>query len=90
MSKSEFDRYASDYHELQRRNIAISGEEPAHFADYKMRDFKALIKHAGLPQDGRYLDFGSSIGATVTPFLEHMPRARLVCADVSADSLAVS
>ena len=45
---------------------------------------------AGLPPDGRYLDFGSGVGASVAPFRSHLPAARLVCADVSADSLALS
>ncbi len=90
MSDAEFDRHAENYQELHQRNISISGEEPAYFADYKMRDFKTLVSDAGLPLDGRYLDFGSGIGTSVSPFREHMPQARLVCADVSADSMAQS
>lgn len=90
MSNAEFDRHAKSYRELHKRNISASGEEPAYFADYKMRDFKALVGKAGLPPDGRYLDFGCGIGTSVTPFREHMPLARLVCADVSTESLALS
>lgn len=90
MSEAEFDRHSDNYRRLHEQNIAITGEEPGYFADYKMRDFKALIGAAGLPADGRYLDFGSGIGASVHPFRKHLPRARLVCADVSADSLALS
>lgn len=90
MSKAEFDRFASSYKELHQQNIAITGEEPAYFAHYKMRDFAALLQGMGAPVDGRYLDFGSGIGTSIEPFLQQLAQARLVCADVSADSLAES
>lgn len=90
MSKAEFDQHAASYRQSHQQNIAISGEEPAYFADYKMRDFKALLCELGLPLAGRYLDFGSGIGNAIAPFREHLPDAQLVCADVSADSLTVS
>ena len=89
MRNAEFDRHAASYREQLEHAISITGEELAYFADYKMRDFKALAKEVNLPADGRYLDFGSGIGASVGPFFEHLPRARLVCADVSFDSLTV-
>lgn len=90
MNNSEFDTHALSYRELHERNISISGEEPAYFANYKMRDFAALVNEMGLPSDGRYLDFGGGIGASIAPFREHLPQARLVSADVSAESLALS
>ena len=90
MSDAEFDRHAATYRQLHETNIAISGEEPAYFADYKMRDFRSLLGDAGLPLDGRYLDFGSGVGASVVPFRQHVPKARLVCADVSAESLELA
>ena len=83
MNDAEFDRHAATYHQLHQTNIALTGEEPAYFADYKMRDFRDLLEQAELPLDGRYLDFGSGVGASVVPFREHVPRAQLVCADVS-------
>ena len=87
MSKAEFDRFATRYEDLHRQNITITGEEPEYFADYKMRDFAALVRAVGAPQDGQYLDFGSGIGGSVAPFRRHMAKARLVCADVSSESL---
>ena len=90
MSKAEFDRHAESYRALHQRNIAISGEDPEYFADYKMADFQRLACEAGLASDGRYLDFGSGIGASIVPFSKHMPSARLVCADVSQESLSLS
>ncbi len=90
MDKTEFDHHAANYSQLHETNISITGEEPAYFADYKMRDFKALVAELALPTAGRYLDFGSGVGTSVAPFCHHLPQARLVCADVSADSLALS
>lgn len=90
VSNAEFDRHAADYRQQHRQNIALTGEEPSYFAEYKVRDFKALLAGAGLPTDGRFLDFGSGVGASVEPFQQHLPNASLVCADVSAESLALS
>ncbi len=90
MSEAEFDQHARHYRAVHQANIAITGETPEYFADYKMRDFARLVSEAGLPVDGSYLDFGSGIGASVTPFRAHMPQARLICADVSKESLAES
>ena len=90
MNDAEFDRHAATYGQVHKTNIALTGEEPAYFADYKMGDFRSLIDQAGLPPDGRYLDFGCGVGASIAPFRKHVPRARLVCADVSAESLALA
>lgn len=89
MNDSEFDRYADHYQRVHAENIAISGEEPAYFAEYKMRDLAALYCEAGLPAQGRVLDFGSGVGTSVGPFRRHLPDAQLTCADVSSQSLAV-
>lgn len=90
MSQPEFDRFASTYSQVHKQNIAITGEEPEYFAIYKMRDFASLARAFDAPHDGTYLDFGSGIGASVAPFKACLPQARLLCADVSADSLTES
>jgi SAM-dependent methyltransferase len=87
---AEFDRFAGSYRELHARSIALSGEAPDYFAAYKMRDFAAELDALGAPADGTYLDFGSGVGSSVRPFLGQRPQARLLCADVSAASLAAS
>lgn len=89
MSQAEFDRHARHYRDVHEANISASGEAPEYFADYKMRDLAALYAEAGLPSDGRVLDFGAGIGASVPPFRRHLPTQRLTCADVSAESLAL-
>jgi len=90
MSDAEFDRHAGHYRQVHERNIAVSGELPEYFAEYKMRDFAHLIRGAGLAENGRFLDFGSGIGSSIVPFLSHLPQAHLSCADVSSESLLMS
>ena len=63
MSDAEFDRHAGHYRQVHERNIAVSGELPEYFAEYKMRDFAHRISGAGLAEKGRFLDFGSGIGS---------------------------
>ena len=87
LGETEFDVYASQYKAMLARNLAISGEEPDYFAEYKMRDFDSTAMSHGLPKDGSFLDFGSGIGTSVIPFSKVLPMAILVCADVSGDSL---
>lgn len=90
MSQPEFDRFAAVYGQVHKKNIAITGEEPEYFAAYKMRDFASITKEFQAPLDGAYLDFGSGIGASIEPFRACLPQARLICADVSTESLAES
>ena len=86
---AEFDRHAHHYRELHARNITLSGEQPEYFSNYKMRDFAALVRTSNLPENGRFLDFGSGIGNSVVPLQQHLPEARLTCADTSAESLEI-
>jgi SAM-dependent methyltransferase len=90
LSDAEFDQHARTYSEAHKLNIAVTGELPEYFAAYKMNDFADAVAKCAAKPDGRYLDFGSGIGASIRPFLEHFPRARLVCADVSKESLEQS
>lgn len=90
MSQAEFDRFAAQYREVHARNIALTGETPDYFAAYKMRDFAAELASHEAPPEGRFLDFGSGVGASIQPFLRSWPGGRLLCADVSEDSLAES
>jgi len=90
MDQAEFDGFAKNYRELHARNIELTGEEPEYFAAYKMRDFAAVLRASRAPEAGRYLDFGSGVGASVPHFKALLPRAALVCADVSVASLEVS
>ena len=87
MARAEFDEFAARYRSLHASNIAITGEAPEYFAEYKMRDFAGIVSNRAAPADGHYLDYGSGVGASILPFKTHMPQARLTCADVSGESL---
>ncbi len=84
---AEFDAFAGDYQDLHARNISISGEEPAYFAEYKVRVVDRLV---GDEKIGSVVDFGSGVGASVPFFQQYLPDAKLTCLDVSEASLAQS
>jgi len=90
MDPAEFDRFADEYRSLHARNIAVSGEDPEFFAEYKVRDVAAesLAQH-GQQFAAAILDFGAGIGSSIPYFCKHLPRARITCLDVSRRSLGV-
>lgn len=88
VERAEFDQFADEYHEQHRSNVAITGEEPAFFAEYKIRILHALARDKGLAV-GDILDFGAGIGNSVPHFARLFPQAKLACADVSSRSLAI-
>lgn len=88
MNREEFDRFALEYETLHAANIRMSGESPAYFAEYKVRD--VAISLAGLDRQPRnVLDFGAGIGTSVQYFKKYLPEARLTCLDVSRKSLQI-
>ena len=90
MNRAEFDRFADEYRALHQRSIAVSGESPEYFAEYKIVDLKRVVG-AGTTgiETGRFLDVGAGIGASVPYFRKHFPRAHLTCVDVSTRSLRI-
>jgi SAM-dependent methyltransferase len=86
--QTEFDLLADDYYRDHSANIAITGEDPEYFSRYKVKDFAELFKDKQTPVS--ILDFGSGIGNSIPYFREFLPRARLVCGDVSARSMEIS
>jgi ubiquinone/menaquinone biosynthesis C-methylase UbiE len=90
MDEAEFDIFADEYRSLHASNIAISGESPEFFAEYKIKDI--ATEYSALHSPGaplRMLDFGAGVGASVPFIRQHLPDARLTCLDVSAKSLEV-
>jgi SAM-dependent methyltransferase len=85
-ARSEFDLLADDYHEQHRANLAVTGEEPEYFAEYKIADLAALVWERGHAAD-RILDFGSGIGNSVPFFRAYFSKSELLCADVSERSI---
>lgn len=87
MKQAAFDAYASDYAEIHRRNIALSGEGPDYFAAYKVAVAACWAGRLSNPA-GRILDFGCGIGNSVPWFRKYFPGTQLTGADVSGKSLA--
>jgi ubiquinone/menaquinone biosynthesis C-methylase UbiE len=86
VNREEFDKFALEYETMHAANIRASGETPAFFAEYKVKDVALSLMESQL-QPGSILDFGAGIGTSVPFFRQYLPRARLTCLDVSAKSL---
>jgi SAM-dependent methyltransferase len=91
MDEAEFDKFAAEYRELHAANIALSGERPEYFAEYKIVDVAAELARVrgNRAEPPAVLDFGAGVGYSVPFFLEHMPGARITCLDVSQKSLDI-
>ncbi len=91
MDIAEFDKFAEEYRSLHAENIAITGETPDYFADYKIKDLAEEYLSCGAKASGApaVLDFGAGIGTSVPFVRKYLPSARLTCLDVSAKSIAV-
>ena len=83
---AEFDRFADEYRSVHLANVAVTGEAPEYFAEYKVKVLHAIAAEQGI-QARHILDFGSGIGNSIPEFSRSFPMARLTCADVSQRSL---
>ena len=90
MDSAEFDRFAEEYNVQHSANIAITGESPSFFAAYKIAEF--ADRAGALKADGaRIWDFRSGgIGNSIPFFRQYFPGSRLICADPSSRSIALS
>ena len=90
MDRAEFDKFADEYRAMHAGNIAMSGESPEYFAEYKVRDlvrfYCASHRYIAAP---RVLDFGAGVGTSVPFMRRYMPQGRLTCVDVSSKSLEI-
>jgi SAM-dependent methyltransferase len=89
MDLVEFDRFADEYYGQHSANVAVTGEKPEYFAEYKIRKLKRLVDRSRITA-ARICDFGSGIGNSIPFFRAYFPDASLTSADVSARSLALS
>lgn len=87
--RAEFDAVADQYEAQHARNIAITGEDPAYFAEYKVASLARLVRKRGHTA-AAILDFGSGIGNSIPFFRAYFPDVRLHCADISARCIEVS
>ncbi|WP_158939968.1 class I SAM-dependent methyltransferase [Burkholderia sp. S171] len=89
MDKAEFDKFANEYHVLHARNIALSGEDPAFFSEYKIHDIQAEMKRRCLAPVTA-LDFGSGVGNSLPWMKKYLPATNVTCVDVSERSLDIA
>jgi SAM-dependent methyltransferase len=87
--QAEFDLLADEYRAQHHANVAITGESPAYFAEYKVADLAAFVHRWKLPSHA-VLDFGSGIGNSVPYFRQYFAHSEIACADVSARSLEIA
>ncbi len=87
--RAEFDLLADEYRDQHAINVAITGEGPEYFAEYKIADLSDLVGTKGLSAR-QILDFGSGIGNSIPYFRKYFPASELHCADVSARSIEIA
>ena len=88
MDKAEFDRFADAYYDQHRENVAVTGEGPEYFAEYKIRQLRQLVEREQIGVS-RICDFGSGIGNSIPFFRKYFPDAALTSSDVSERSLTL-
>lgn len=88
MDKAEFDRFADAYYEQHRENVAVTGEGPEYFAEYKIRQLRQIVEREQIGVS-RICDFGSGIGNSIPFFRTYFPDAALTSSDVSERSLTL-
>lgn len=87
--RAEFDLLADEYHHQHKVNVAITGEGPEYFAEYKVVDLAMLVRAHDLTAC-QILDFGSGIGNSVPFFRKYFRQSELHCADVSERSIEIA
>ena len=88
-AQAEFDLLADQYRELHTENVAVTGESPEYFSEYKVADLAALVDRLSVPS-ARILDFGSGIGNSLPFFRRYFSTSEITCADASARSMEVA
>lgn len=86
---AEFDSLADHYHAQHSINIAVSGESPEYFSEYKIADLANLSAEKPFPHN-HILDFGCGIGNSVPYFRKYFPTSEICCSDVSSRSIEIA
>lgn len=92
MNEAEFDKFADEYHASLKAGIAISGESPEYFSEYKIADIarECPLQARAADASVQVLDFGAGIGNSVPYVSRHFASAKLTCLDLSQRSLEVA
>lgn len=88
VDSAEFDKHAEAYEQQLAENIAITGEAPEYFSEYKIAATKALAERSDFHPDV-ILDFGAGIGNSTPHFRNYFPTSEILSADVSGRSLDI-
>jgi len=88
-TQAEFDLLADEYRVQHKENIAITGEFPEYFSEYKIADLAYLINRLNIPA-ANILDFGSGIGNSLPYFRKYFSASEISCADVSERSIEIA
>lgn len=88
MDKAEFDRFADAYDDQHRANVAVTGEGPEYFAEYKIRQLRQIVEREKIAVS-RICDFGSGVGNSIPYFRKYFPDTALTSSDVSERSLTL-
>lgn len=92
MNEAEFDKFADEYLAMHTASITASGEGPAFFAEYKIKDlaqeYRQRVRMVAIPP--RILDFGAGSGSSIPFMTELFPTSELTCIDVSKRSLELA
>ena len=86
---AEFDRFAEEYNQILQRAVAVTGEGPEFFHEYKVNAVSRFAQRYDL-RCSRILDFGSGVGNSITYFRRYFPDAQLAGADISERSLEIA
>ena len=87
--QAEFDLLADEYRAQHQANVAITGESPEYFAEYKVADLAAFVQRWELPSH-KVLDLGSGIGNLLPYFRKYFAHSEISCANVSARSIEIA
>lgn len=87
--QAEFDLLADEYRVQHKDNVAITGEAPEYFSEYKIADLQKFLSRANGAVTN-IVDFGSGIGNSLPYFRKYFPGSKLTCADVSARSIEIA
>lgn len=82
---ADFDRFARDYERLHAASVAAGGEEPAYYAEYKLRRIERLV---GARFEEPILDYGCGVGSLLALLSTRYPHVEGF--DPSSESLALA
>jgi len=89
MDHAEFDQFADEYDSLHRKNIAVTGEAPEYFHEYKIKALRRRAEEANF-EPKRILDFGSGIGNSIGYLRRYFPNSEILGSDLSERSLDIA